>query len=85
MDSVTAVTARMDFDSLIDLVTRQNEPVTIVADDNRAVVLLSMDEWSGIQETLYLQSVPGLVESIKAGELEPLECCIDESELDCDV
>jgi antitoxin YefM len=31
-------------------------------------VLLSKDDWESLQETLYLQSIPGLVESIKEAE-----------------
>jgi len=31
-------------------------------------VIISKQEWENIQETLYLQSVPGLVASIKEAE-----------------
>ena len=37
-----------------------------------AAVLLSAEDWSAIQETLYLLAVPGMRESIKAGMAEPL-------------
>jgi len=43
-----------------------------------------MEEWSGIQETLYLQSIPGMVESIGAAAAEPLEDGVDASEVDFD-
>lgn len=32
-------------------------------------MLLSKDDWESLQETLYLQSIPGLVESIKEAEI----------------
>ena len=35
-------------------------------------VLVSSEDWSAIQETLYLLAVPGMRESIKAGMAEPL-------------
>lgn len=35
-------------------------------------VLLSAEDWSAIQETLYLLAVPGMRESIKAGMAKPL-------------
>jgi antitoxin YefM len=38
-----------------------------------SAVLLSLDDWSSIQETLYLLAVPAMRESIKAGMAEPLE------------
>ena len=31
-------------------------------------VLLSKDDWDSLQETLYLQSVPGLVDSVREAE-----------------
>jgi prevent-host-death family protein len=82
---ITASTARKDLDGLLDNVTRYNEPITIVSDNNKAAVLLSMAEWSDIQETLYLQSIPGMVESIKAAAAEPLEYGIPASEVNFDV
>jgi len=85
MRHITANTAQKDFDNLLENVTRYNEPVTIVSDDNKVGVLLSMEEWNGIQETLYLQSIPDMVNSIKAAAAEPLEDGIDASEVDFDV
>jgi PHD/YefM family antitoxin component YafN of YafNO toxin-antitoxin module len=35
-------------------------------------VLLSSEDWEAIQETLYLLSIPGMRESIKAGMAEPV-------------
>ena len=81
MKHMTASTAQKEFVSLLNDVTQYNEPVTVVSDDNKAAVIISADEWSSIQETLYLQSIPGMVESIKAAAAEPLEECIDASEV----
>ena len=81
MNHITANTARNDFNNLLDNVTRYNEPTTIVSDDNKAAVLLSMEEWSGIQESLFLQSIPNMVESIKSASKEPIEDGIDASAL----
>jgi len=82
---VTANVARNDFDDLLVNVAQYNEPVTIVSDDSEVAVLVSMDEWSGIQETLYLSSIPGMVESIKAAAAEPLEVGTPASEVSWDV
>lgn len=35
-------------------------------------MIISEDEWNSIQETLYLNSIPGMVESIKQAENESL-------------
>ena len=85
MRHITANTAQKDFDNILYNVTQYNEPITIVSDDNKVAVILSMEEWGGIQETLYLQSIPGMVDSIKAAAAEPLEDGIDASEVDFDV
>ena len=85
MRHITANTARGDFLSILECVTRYNEPVTIVSDDDQVAVLMSMEEWSGIQETLYLHSIPGMVQSIKDAAAEPLSEGVDASEVDFDV
>jgi prevent-host-death family protein len=85
MTHITANTAQKDFRNILDTVTRYNEPITIVSDDNKVGVLLSMEEWRGIQETLYLQSIPGMVKSIKEAAAESLEDGIDASEVNWDV
>ena len=85
MRHITANTARKDFDSVLDNVVRHEEPVTIVSDDNKVVVLLSMEEWRGIQETLYLQSIPGMVESINEAAAERLEDGVDIAAIDLNV
>ncbi|MEM6839359.1 MAG: type II toxin-antitoxin system Phd/YefM family antitoxin [Cyanobacteria bacterium P01_C01_bin.120] len=49
-------------------------------------VLLSKEDWSSIQETLYLLSVPDMRESIKAGMDTPIEDCdgeLDWTQLRC--
>ena len=84
MRHVTADTAKKNFNDIFAIVTRYSDPVTIVSDDNRSAVLLSMEEWSSIQETLYLQSIPGMTEAIKAAAAESLENGTDVSEVDFD-
>lgn len=85
MMHITANTAQRDFDNVLDSVTRFNEPVTIVSDESKVAVLISMENWSGIQETLYLYSIPGMVQSIKDAAAEPLSDGMDASEVDFDV
>lgn len=41
-------------------------------------MLVSAEDWSAIQETLYLLSVPGMRESIKEGMAEPLDAAAKE-------
>ncbi len=82
MQHITANTARKDFDHILDNVTRYNEPVTIVSDDDKVAVMMSMEEWRGIQETMHLQAIPGMVKSIKAAAAESLGEGMPASEVD---
>jgi PHD/YefM family antitoxin component YafN of YafNO toxin-antitoxin module len=79
---MTAKSAQSDFENMFYEVTRFNEPVTVVSEDNLTVVIINIDEWNSIQETLYLHSIPGMVESNKAAAAEPLEDGIPVSEVD---
>ena len=71
MNTITASEARANLYRLIDEAGESHQPVLISGKRNSAV-LLSAEDWSAIQETLYLLSVPGMRESIKAGMAESL-------------
>lgn len=71
MNTLTASQARASLYRLIDQTVESHEPIIISGKRNNAV-LLSAEDWSAIQETLYLLAVPGMRESIKAGMAEPL-------------
>ena len=73
--------ARDNLYRLIDDVAEHHKPVVIAGKRNGAV-LVSKEDWDAIQETLYLSSIPGMVESIKAGGSEPIEDCVPVEELD---
>ena len=70
MQHVTANTAKNNLDGLLDTVIELGESVSI-ATDKGAAILVSQEEWDGLQETLYLQSIPGMVESIKEAREAP--------------
>ncbi len=69
---ITASEARASLYRLIDQTTESHQPILISGKRNSAI-LLAADDWQAIQETLYLLSVPGMRESIKAGMAEPLD------------
>jgi PHD/YefM family antitoxin component YafN of YafNO toxin-antitoxin module len=56
---------------------KSHEPIHIVG-KKHAGVLLSMDDWLAIQETLYLLSIPKMRESIIRGLKTPVEKCSTE-------
>ena len=71
MNTLTASEARANLYRLIDEAGESHEPIIISGKRNSAV-LLCAEDWSAIQETLYLLAVPGMRESIKTGMTEPL-------------
>lgn len=65
----------------VEQTVKYNEPLNICTKEGNAV-LLSEEDYSGIMETLYLVSVPGMREKIMDGMKEPLENCVDETAVD---
>ena len=72
MTAINATNARRNLYQLISDVNTNSMPITITNSKGKNAVLLSEDDWNALQETVYLNSVPGLVESI-VRENEPLE------------
>lgn len=63
---MNATKARMNFFQLIRDIDESNEPVVITGKENNAV-LISERDWRALEETLYLQSIPGMAKSIREG------------------
>ncbi|MBD9241543.1 MAG: type II toxin-antitoxin system Phd/YefM family antitoxin [Ruminococcaceae bacterium] len=62
----------------VEQTIRYNEPLNISTKEGNAV-LLSEEDYSGIMETLYLVSMPGMREKIMEGMSTPLKDCVDEA------
>ena len=76
---MTATQARKQLYTLLDDVSESHEPIQIAGKRNSAV-LVSENDWRSVQETLYLNSVPGMRASIRKGLATPVEKC--DTELD---
>lgn len=70
----SATQARSNLYRLIDQVSKSHKPVHISGKTANAV-LISEEDWSAIQETLYLLSIPGMGKSIREGLKTPLKKC----------
>ncbi len=77
MNHLTASEARANLYRLLDEAAETHTPIRI-AGKRSSGVLVSEEDWSAIQETLYLLSVPGMRESIKKGLKTPLDKCAKE-------
>lgn len=71
--------AKQRLQDLIDTVSQSHQPIVITSQNSNAI-LLSEADWLAIQETLYLLSIPGMGESIRAGLATPIEECSQELE-----
>jgi antitoxin YefM len=81
MDIFSASQARANLFKLLEQVNQDSKP-RIITSRRGDGVLISKDDWENIQETLYLQSIPGMRESIKEGMNTPLSECVSEEELE---
>lgn len=77
MTTLSASEARKRLYTLVDEVKETHMPVQIIGKRSSAV-LVSEEDWRAIEETLYLQSIPGMRESIKKGLKAPVEKCDEE-------
>jgi prevent-host-death family protein len=74
MTTMTATEARKHLYNLLDDVADSHEPVQI-AGKRHSAVLVSEADWRAIQETLFLESIPGMKESIVKGLKTPVAKC----------
>mgnify|MGYP002771349076 CR=1 FL=1 len=82
MTSISVTKARENFYQILADVNTSSQPITITNSRGKNGVLISEDDWQAIQETIYLNSIPGMAESILAGGRTPLEECIAEDEVE---
>ena len=71
MATITASEARASLYRLIDQAAESHKPV-VISGKRANAVLISEEDWSSIQETLYLLAIPGMRESIKNAMDEPI-------------
>ncbi len=80
MDAMTTQQASHDLDGLIDRVIDNVQPTILCNDKGNKAILISLDEFSAWQETVYLLSNPvnakhliGSVQSAKSGKVSERE------------
>ena len=73
MTTVNITQVRKDIYSLMDSVL-ENGAVTITSKRGNAI-LISEEDWSAIKETLYLLSVPDMLESLEEAESMDISEC----------
>lgn len=75
MKTMSITNIRANLYQAVEEVNEYSQPIIITNNRGKNAVLISEDDWNAIQETLYLNSIPGMVESIiAAGEEDLSEC-----------
>jgi len=74
MTTITATEARRRLYNLLEDVSDSHEPIQI-AGKRHSAILLAESDWRAIQETLFLESIPGMRASIIKGLKTPVARC----------
>ena len=64
MNAINVTQARANLFKIMAFVNENAQPVTLTNNKGKNAVLISEDEWKNIEETLYLSSIPGLVDDV---------------------
>ena len=75
MDKITVKETNPTLFSLIDKVNESHQATLITVANNKKAILLSVEEWDSIQETLYLLSIPRVKNDLIKGKNTDWEDC----------
>ena len=75
MTSISITKARANLYQTVLEVNESSQPITITNNRGKNAVLIGEEDWKAIQETLYLNSIPGMSQSILASKEEDLSEC----------
>jgi PHD/YefM family antitoxin component YafN of YafNO toxin-antitoxin module len=78
MTTITVAKARKCLFRLLEKVNESHSLIHISGKRGGAV-MIGENDWSAIEETLYLSSIPGIRESIRRGIATPLSKCNKQS------
>ena len=68
MTSISITKARAKLNQIVSEVNESSQPITITNNRGKNAVLIGEEDWKAIQDTLYLNSIPGLSQSILASK-----------------
>ena len=64
MTSISITKVRANLYQTVSEVNESSQPITITNNRGKNAVLVGEEDWKAIQETLYLNSIPGMSQSI---------------------
>ena len=80
MTEINAAEARKDFFNVLEKVTLYNGLTKVKTKSGNAIIM-SEEEFDSLQETFYLMSILGMMDSIKQGINTPISDCVKIEEL----
>lgn len=75
MNTINITNARTNLFQLVSDVNKGFNPVNIINNKGENAILLSENDWRDIEETIYLNSIPGFVDSIEKAKKDNKEEC----------
>ena len=75
MTAISITKARANLYQTVSDVNEYSEPITITNNRGKNAVLIAEDDWLAIQETLYLNSISGMTQSILDSREEDISEC----------
>lgn len=72
MTSISITKARAKLNQIVSEVNESSQPITITNNRGKNAVLIGEEDWKAIQETLYLNSILGMSQSILASKEEEI-------------
>ena len=68
MTSISITKARAKLNQIVSEVNESSQPITITNNRGKNAVLVGEEDWKAILETLYLNSIPDMSQSILASK-----------------
>lgn len=75
MTEISITKAKANLYQIASDVNEYSQPIIITNNRGKNAVLISEDDWLAIQETLYLNLIPGMTESILESRNEDISEC----------
>lgn len=75
MDTINITSARQNLFQLVQDVNKGFNPINIINSKGDNAVLISESDWRDIEETIYLNSIPGFVQSVIEASKEDKSKC----------
>ena len=82
MTSITATALRQNIYQTIAQVNAESKPIAITNSKGKGAVLIGEDDWAAIEETLFLNNIPGMASILQEGMAQDVDDCVPEDELE---